>query len=173
MEYSLPVSSYSLLTLRASRLVWCLYRIYQLNKSRCGCKWDVTIEYLTRAIFEKQLTALHVVSTFHRFNRYVFILLTKMRTETKTVPSTWYIFNVQGCTHTNFHICALYCYWLTWGTGEFLEGKAKRSFRDWLFVYFSGGFISPLFGDYANINMWKSEYMKAWNSIKNDCGRFV
>ena len=27
-----------------------------------GCKWDVTIEYLTRAIFEKQLTALHVVS---------------------------------------------------------------------------------------------------------------
>ena len=26
--------SYSLLTLRASWLVWCLYRIYQLNKSR-------------------------------------------------------------------------------------------------------------------------------------------
>ena len=36
--------SYSLLTLRASWLVWCLYRIYQLNKSRCRCKWDVTIE---------------------------------------------------------------------------------------------------------------------------------
>ena len=35
-----------------------------------------------------QLTALHVVRTFHRFKRYVFILLTKMRTETKTVPST-------------------------------------------------------------------------------------
>ena len=42
--------SYSLLTLRASWLVWCLYRIYQLNKSRCRCrcKWDVTIEYLTQ-----------------------------------------------------------------------------------------------------------------------------
>ena len=40
--------SYSLLTLRASCLVWCLCRIYQLNKSRCRCKWDVTIEYLTQ-----------------------------------------------------------------------------------------------------------------------------
>ena len=52
---------HSLLTLRASRLVWCLYRFYQRNKSRCRCKRDVTIEYLTRATFEKQLTALHVV----------------------------------------------------------------------------------------------------------------
>ena len=50
---------YSLLTLRASWLVWCLYRFYQRNKSRC--KWDVSIEYLTRTTFEKQLTALHVV----------------------------------------------------------------------------------------------------------------
>ena len=40
--------------------MWCLYRFYQRNKSRCRCKWDVTIEYLTRATFEKQLTALHV-----------------------------------------------------------------------------------------------------------------
>ena len=49
--------------MRASWLVWCLYRFYQLNKSRCRCrcKWDVTIDYLTRAIFEKELTALHVV----------------------------------------------------------------------------------------------------------------
>ena len=45
------------------------------------------MEYLTRALFEKQLTALHVVHTFHLFNRYVSILLTTMRTETKTVPS--------------------------------------------------------------------------------------
>ena len=30
--------SYSLLTLRASWLVWCLYRFYQRNKSRCICK---------------------------------------------------------------------------------------------------------------------------------------
>ena len=34
------------------------------------------------------VTALHVVRTFHRFKRYVFILLTKMQTETKTVPTT-------------------------------------------------------------------------------------
>ena len=51
----------SLLALRASWLVWCLYRFYQRNKSRCRCrcKWDVIIEYLTRASF--QLTASHVV----------------------------------------------------------------------------------------------------------------
>ena len=129
------------------------------------CKWYVSIEHLSGAIFEKELTAFHVVHMFHLFNRYVFILLTKMRTETKTVPSTWYIFNVQGCTHTDFHICALYCYWLTWRTWEFLLGKAKRCFRDWPFVYFSGGFISYLFGDYANIKRGKSDHMKAWNSI--------
>ena len=69
------------------------------------------MKYLTRAIFEKQLTALHVVRTFHLFNQYVFILVSKMRTETKTVPSTSSFFNVQGCTHTDFHICASCCYW--------------------------------------------------------------
>ena len=108
------------------------------------------MEYLTRAIFEKQLTALHVVRTFHL--SCVFILVTKMRTETKTVPSTSTIFNIQGCILTDFHICALYGYWLTWGTGEFLSGKAKRCFRDWPFVYFH------LSGDSANFNMWKSDY---------------
>ena len=49
---------------------------------------EMSLEYLTRVIFEKQLTALHVVRIFHLFNRDVFILLTKMRNETKTVPST-------------------------------------------------------------------------------------
>ena len=117
----------SLLVLRASWLVRCRYRVYPLNKSRCWCRCnlDVINEYLTRAIFEKQLTALHVIRTFHRVNRHVFILSTKMWTETKTVHSTWYIFNVQECTHTDFFTCALYCYWLsTWGTSEFLPGKA-------------------------------------------------
>ena len=28
-----------------------------------------------------------------------------------------------------------------------------RCFREWPFVYFTGGFISHLLGDYANINM--------------------
>ena len=54
-------SSHSFLTLRASWLVWCLYRYYQCNKSRCRFKRDVTIEYLTRATLETQLTALNVV----------------------------------------------------------------------------------------------------------------
>ena len=76
----------------------------------------------------------------------------KMRTETKTVSSTSSIFNVQGCILTDFHICALHGYWLTWGTGEFLSGKAKRCFRDWPFVYFH------LSGDSANFNMWKSDF---------------
>ena len=76
---------YSLLTLRASWLVWCLYRFYQRNKSRCRCKWDVTIEYLTRKTFEKQLTALHVVCIIIFFKWNVFILLTKMWTKTKNM----------------------------------------------------------------------------------------
>ena len=54
------------------------------------------------------VTALHVVRTFHRFNRYVFILLTKMQTETKTVPSTWYILKLSGVyTHWFFHMCPI------------------------------------------------------------------
>ena len=93
--------SYSLLTLRASWLVWCLYRFYQRNKSRCRFKRDVTIEYLTRVTFEKQLTALHMVRSIIFFKRNVFILLSKMRTETKTVPSTWYIFDVSRSRHIN------------------------------------------------------------------------
>ena len=36
-------------------------QILPTHRSRCRCKWDVTIEYLTRATFEKQLTTLHVV----------------------------------------------------------------------------------------------------------------
>ena len=43
--------------------------------------------------------------------------------------------------------------------------KAKRCFRDWPFVYFSNSFIYRLFGDNANINMRKSDHMKARNSI--------
>ena len=35
------------------------------------------------------------------FNRYVFILLTKIRSETKIVPSTWNIFNVSRSRHIN------------------------------------------------------------------------
>ena len=93
--------SYSLLTLRASWLVWCLYRFYQRNKSRCRFKRDVTIEYLTRVTFEKQLTALQMVRSIIFFKRNVFILLSKMRTETKTVPSTWYIFDVSRSRHIN------------------------------------------------------------------------
>ena len=123
-SYNLPSVTQSLFRDHLSRLFAYIpcpfldhkHRIYWLNKSRCRCrcKWDATT---TRAIFEKQLTALHVGHEFHLFNWYVFILMRKMRTETKTVPSTWYIFKVQGCTHTDFYICTLYCHWLTWGTG--------------------------------------------------------
>ena len=100
------ISSLHTVFFLCARVGWCDVGS-EFTKSRCRCKWDVTTEYLTRAIFEKQLTALHVVRTFHRFNQYVFISLTKMRTETKTVPSTWYIFNVQGCTHWFFHMCLI------------------------------------------------------------------
>ena len=38
---------------------------------------------------------------YHLFKRYVFVVLAKMRTETKTVPSTWYIFVVSRSHHIN------------------------------------------------------------------------
>ena len=38
---------------------------------------------------------------YYLFKRYVFILLTKMRSETKIVPSTWNIFNVSRSRHIN------------------------------------------------------------------------
>ena len=83
-----------------------------------------------------------------------------------------WIFNVPGCTHTDFHICALHCYCLT---ANFC--RVKRSVASltghWFTFLVVLSFISHLFGDYANNNMWKLHYMKAWNSFKNDCGRSV
>ena len=67
---------------------------------RCKCKRGVTVECLTRATFEKQLTAFHVVLIII-FLSSVLILLTKMRTETKTFPSTRYIFDVNRSHYVN------------------------------------------------------------------------
>ena len=54
------LARFNLLTLRACWLVRSLCKISQLNKSRCRYKWDVTTEFLTRAVVVKQWTALHV-----------------------------------------------------------------------------------------------------------------
>lgn len=35
-------------------------------------------------------------------------------------------------------------------------------FHDWPLVYFSDGFISHLFGDYANIYIWNSVFVYPW-----------
>ena len=100
---------------------------------------------------------------FHLFNRYVLILLTKMRTETKTVPSTWYIFNAQGCTHTAFCIYVPYIVSdLHEELANFYRGKRSVAFvTNQSFTFFSG-FISHLFGDYAiliceNQTIWRLE----------------
>ena len=45
--------------------------------------------FLKRAIFEKELTALHVVHSFYLFNRYVFILLTKLMARNLWQPAVW------------------------------------------------------------------------------------
>ena len=138
------------------------------------CKWDVTLEYLTRAIFEKQLKALHVVHTFHLFNRYVFTLLTKMRAGTKTVPSTWYISNVHRSVFTHWfsHICLILLLAYIRNQRTFI-GKSE-ALLSWLAIcLLFWWFISHRLVNYANINTWTSDYMKAWNSIKNDCGHFV
>ena len=108
----------------------------------------------------------------HLFNRYVFSLLTKMRTETETVPFTRCVFNVQGCTHWFSQMCPilLLVYMKKWWI---FIGKSE-TLLPWLAIcLLFYGFISHLFGDHANINMWKSDFMKAWNSIKNVCVRYV
>ena len=58
------ISSFHIVFSLCARVGWCdVYRFHQRNKSRlkCRCKRDVTIKYITRATFEKQLTAFHVV----------------------------------------------------------------------------------------------------------------
>ena len=80
-----------------------LHRVFLT--SHTGCQyWIINAQYSRN---NWQLCTLSVLSSF---NRYMFILLTKMRTGTKTVLSTWYIFNVQGCTHADFYMCLIwYC----------------------------------------------------------------
>ena len=49
------ISSLHIVFSLCARVVWCdVCTDFTNNKSRCRCKWDVTIEYLTHAIFEKQ-----------------------------------------------------------------------------------------------------------------------
>ena len=51
---------------------------------------------------------------------------------------------------------------------NFYREKQRVAFVTGHLCTFSGGFISHLF-----ISIWKSDHMKARNSIKNDCGRLV
>ena len=44
---------------------------------------------------------------------------------------------------------------------NFYREKQRVAFVTGHFFYFSGGLISNLFGDYVNINMWKSDHRKA------------
>ena len=81
-------SSHSFLTLRASWLVWCLYRYYQRNKSRCRFKRDVTIEYLTRTTLETQLTALNVVRIIIFFSGMCLFCWQKWFTLVKSVQTS-------------------------------------------------------------------------------------
>ena len=46
---------------------------------------------------------------YHLFNQYVFILLTKMRTETKTVPSTIHYFHSKSNTFTIDNLISFIC----------------------------------------------------------------
>ena len=84
-------ASFSILIFRASWLAF-----YQPEFTNL-LKVDVDVNGCHYWIFN-----LRNIREIHLFNRYVFILLTKMRTKTRTFLSTWYIFNVQKCTHTDF-----------------------------------------------------------------------
>ena len=102
MEYSLPVSwSQSFLIFFKPRLVFSF-------SARVGWR-DVFTEFTNLLKVDVDVNGCHYwifnlrnIREIHLFNRYVFIFLTKMRTKTRTFLSTWYIFNVQKCTHTDF-----------------------------------------------------------------------
>ena len=102
MEYSLPVSwSQSFLIFFKPRLVFSF-------SARVGWR-DVFTEFTNLLKVDVDVNGCHYwifnlrnIREIHLFNRYVFILLTKMRTKTRTFLSTWCIFNVQKCTHTDF-----------------------------------------------------------------------
>ena len=93
VEYSLPVSwSQSFLIFFKPRLVFSF-------SARVGWR-DVFTEFTNLLKVDVDVNGCHYwifnlcnVREIHLFNRYVFILLTKMRTKTRTFLSTWYIFN--------------------------------------------------------------------------------
>ena len=101
----------------------------------------------------------------------MFILLTKMWTETKTSFDLIYFQRSGVYTHWFLHMCllVLLAYMREW---RIFIGKGE-ALLSWLAIcLLFYGFISHLFDDYTNINMWKSDFIQAWNSIKSDCGRF-
>ena len=122
---------------------------------------DATIEYLTCAIFEK------------------FIFLTDMCSfcwqKCEPRPKLYLrldIFSTFRSVPTLIFTCVSYIQVYMRKRRIFIgKSEALPSWRAICLLFF-GGFISRRFGDYANINMWKSDYTKTWNSIKNDCGRF-
>ena len=137
----------------------CLYRIYQLNKSRCRCrcKWNATIEYSTCATFEK------------------FIFLTDMCSfcwqKCESRPKIFLrldIFSTFRGVHREVSSIVI---GLHEKPDNFYREKPSVALATG-YCHFFGGFISRRFGDYAN-NMWKSDYMKTWNSTRNDYSRFV
>ena len=76
------------------RVGWCDVCIDFTNVIKVDVDVDVNeMSLLNVKHTQHSSTALHVVRIII-FVSGVFILLTKMRTETKIVPSTWYIFDV-------------------------------------------------------------------------------
>ena len=144
--------------MRASWLVWCLYRIYQFNESRCRCKRDVTIECLARAIFEKHLTALHVSIPFIFSTDMCSFCWQKCGPRPKLLLRRDIFLSFWG-VHTAFHIRALHCYWLACMRNRRIFIGKSEALLSSPAICSSGGFISHLFGDYANNNMWKSDDM--------------
>ena len=123
---------------------------------------DVTIEYLTCATFEK------------------FVFLTDMCSfcwqKCEPRPKLFLRLDIFSTFRSVPTLIFTYVSYIVIGLHEEPENfyREKRSVAlttGDLFTFF-GGFISRRFGDYANINMWKSDYAQTWNSIKNDYGRF-
>ena len=118
---------------------------------------DATIKYLTCAIFEKFIFLTDIWSFF------------KQKCEPRPKLFLWIdIFSTFIGVHTLIFTCVDLIFLLVYMRNRRIFTGKSEALPQWLAIclLFFGGFISRWFGDYANINMWKSDYMKTWNSPK-------
>ena len=137
---------------------------------------DVATKYLRRAIFEKQLTGLHVVRIIIFLgDMCLFIFVDKNadrdQNSSLIIINIFYfnIFSTFRGEHTGIFrpSCRIPCHSFTchWIRITFIV--LCLNLQSLVTDVDEGGWCVQ------GVSMWKSDYMKAWNCFNKDCGRFV